>query len=119
MKYEVHSLPRSSLRLWTGYSALSIEEDLQKHGPQVFARIRKGKAMCQKLFDNLWEDKPKPMKMRNSLYCWLAKQMGIKINDCNFSRFSLDQLIQAYKILSEVQGKQILRDKNGTLYFSD
>ena len=45
--------------------------------------------------------------------------MGIKINDCNFSRFSLDQLIQAYKILSEVQGKQILRDKNGTLYFSD
>jgi len=83
------------------------------------ARMRKGKMICHALFDALWKGKKKASKKRGDLYCWLAEQMGIDVEDCHFGYFDLEQLRQAYKILLSVQNKQMMYDKDGYVYFAN
>ena len=60
--------------------------------------------MCHALFDALWRGKPKARRKRDALYEWLAGQMGLPLADCHFGYFDLQQLRQAYRLLSDVQG---------------
>lgn len=65
------------------------------------ASMRKGKIMCHDLFDTMWRGKKHAKKERDKLYRWLAKEMGIPVEDCHFGYFNIDQLRQAYRILKQ------------------
>lgn len=79
--------------------------------------MRKGKVMCHDLFDAMWRGKPKTQKKRKDLYWWLADQMDIPFEECHFGYFDIQQLRQAYRILREVNSKDMRYDNNGRIYF--
>lgn len=83
------------------------------------ARMRKGKMCCHELFDAMWRGKPKERKKRNDLYKWLAKEMGISIEECHFGYFNLKQLEEAYRILKMVSGKVMHYTNCGEIYFTE
>lgn len=78
-------------------------------------QMRTGKKMCHAIFDSKWKGKPKAHKKRKDLYCWLAKMMGISVNDCHFGYFDLKQLRQAYKILLKIKDQDLVYDNNGKI----
>lgn len=82
-------------------------------------RVRKGKIMCHALFDALWRGKPKARRKRDALYEWLAGQMGLPLADCHFGYFDLQQLRQAYRLLSDVQGLPMRYDNRGRIFFEE
>lgn len=61
--------------------------------------MRKGKMMCHDLFDPMWKGRKNANRKRSKLYRWLAKEMGIPVEDCHFGHFDIHQLRQAYLIL--------------------
>ena len=71
--------------------------------------------MCHALFDALWRGKPKARRKRDALYEWLAGQMGLPLADCHFGYFDLQQLRQAYRLLSDVQGLPMRYDNRGRI----
>jgi hypothetical protein len=79
--------------------------------------MRKGKIACHHIFDALWMGKPKANKKRQDLYMWLADKMGIPFEDCHFGHFDINQLRQAYRILVQIDGKEMKYDNNGHIYF--
>ena len=83
------------------------------------SRMRKGKIMCHALFDALWRGKPKARRKRDALYEWLAGQMGLPLADCHFGYFDLQQLRQAYRLLSDVQGLPMRYDNRGRIFFEE
>lgn len=83
------------------------------------SRMRKGKIMCHALFDALWRGKPKARRKRDALYEWLAGQMGLPLADCHFGYFDLQQLRQAYQLLSDVQGLPMRYDNRGRIFFEE
>ena len=82
-------------------------------------QMRTGEKMCHALFDPLWQGKPKVHKKRNDLYRWLAREMGIPVEDCHFGYFDIDQLRRAYIILRGIQGQQMKYDNCGRIYFEE
>ena len=83
------------------------------------SRMRKGEIMCHALFDALWRGKPKARRKRDALYEWLAGQMGLPLADCHFGYFDLQQLRQAYRLLSDVQGLPMRYDNRGRIFFEE
>ena len=81
--------------------------------------MRKGKIMCHALFDARWRGKPKARRKRDALYEWLAGQMGLPLADCHFGYFDLQQLRQAYRLLSDVQGLPMRYDNRGRIFFEE
>lgn len=74
---------------------------------------------CHAIFDPLWQGKPKAGKKRRDLYCWLAHEMGIPVEDCHFGYFDIDRLRRAYIILRGIQDKQMRYDNCGRIHFED
>lgn len=68
------------------------------------ASMRKGKKLCHGLFDPMWKDAEDPRQNRTDLYRWLAKEMGIPVEECHFGHFDIHQLRQAYLILKKANG---------------
>lgn len=62
------------------------------------SRKQKYRSQCHKLFDKLWSNKSGMTRVQ--AYQWLAKAMGITLEECHFSTFSMHQLIQAKLIVS-------------------
>ena len=58
-------------------------------------------------------------KKRDALYEWLAGQMGLPLADCHFGYFDLQQLRQAYRLLSDVQGLPMRYDNRGRIFFEE
>ena len=81
--------------------------------------MREGKKMCHAIFDSFWKRKPKAGKKRHDLYCWLAHEMEIPVEDCHFGYFDIDQLRRAYIILRGIQKKQMRYDNCGEIYFEE
>lgn len=81
--------------------------------------MRTEKQMCHAIFDPLWQGKPKAGKKRRDLYCWLAHEMGIPVEDCHFGYFDIDRLRRAYIILRGIQDKQMRYDNCGRIHFED
>ena len=81
--------------------------------------MRTGKKMCHAIFDSFWKGKPKAGKKRHDLYCWLAHEMEIPVEDCHFGYFDIDQLRRAYIILRGVQDKQMRYDNCGRIHFEE
>lgn len=79
--------------------------------------MRKGKVMCHDLFDAMWKGKPKAQKKRKDLYAWLANKMGISIEECHFGYFNIEQLRQAYRVLTVASNQEMRYDNNGRIYF--
>ena len=79
--------------------------------------MRKGKVMCQDLFDAMWKGKRKARKKRKDLYAWLADRMGIPVEECHFGYFDIHQLRRAYLILKTAQGQEMMYDNKGRVYF--
>lgn len=63
------------------------------------AQMRKGKMICHELFDSIWKGCRGAQKKRVVLYDWLAKELGIREEDCHFGYFNLMMLREAYMIL--------------------
>lgn len=80
-------------------------------------QMRKGKMACHALFDPMWQGKKKPHKKRRDLYSWLAKQMGVPLEECHFGYFTLEQLKQAYCILRKAASQEMRYDNCGNIYF--
>lgn len=59
------------------------------------SEMRDMKKKCHALFDPMW----KTSAQRQTLYVWLAKELGIKIEDCHFGYFDIETLNKAYEIL--------------------
>lgn len=81
--------------------------------------MREGKKMCHAIFDSFWKRKPKAGKKRHDLYCWLAHEMEMPVEDCHFGYFDIDQLRRAYIILRGIQKKQMRYDNCGEIYFEE
>lgn len=81
------------------------------------ADMRNGKMLCHSLFDPLWKGKPKAGKKRKDLYFWLSRKMNIPYAECHFGYFDIRKLRQAYKILLDVQGKEMKYDAHGRIFF--
>ena len=74
-------------------------------------KMRKGKIMCHDIFDSKWKDKQK--KMRSNMYWWLAKRLGINIDDCHFGHFDIYMLRKAYRILLEIKDTPLQYNAKG------
>lgn len=68
------------------------------------SRKQKYRSKCHKLFDKLWQNKSG--MTRDQAYRWLAKKMGISLEQCHFATFSLNQLIQAQMIVFQKLAKR-------------
>ena len=49
----------------------------------------------------------------------MAGQMGLPLADCHFGYFDLQQLRQAYRLLSDVQGLPMRYDNRGRIFFEE
>jgi hypothetical protein len=58
--------------------------------------MRKMKMKCHHIFDALW----KTPKERKRLYKRLADRMNIRVKDCHFGYFDMEQLKRAYAIIT-------------------
>ena len=66
--------------------------------------------MCHDIFDSKWQGmkkKRRSKKVRQEMYWWLSRQLGIGIEDCHFGYFDLDTLHQAYKILMQIKDVEL------------
>lgn len=61
------------------------------------AEMRQLKMKCHDLFDKMWTTG----EQRKRLYKWLAKELGINVEDCHFGYFDMDMLKKSYKILEK------------------
>ena len=59
------------------------------------AEMRAMRRKCHDIFDRLWRTPAE----RKKCYKWLAKELQIKVENCHFGYFDLDQLKKAYEIL--------------------
>lgn len=78
-------------------------------------RMRTGKKMCHAIFDAKWKGQKKAHKKRKDLYCWLASKMRIPVEDCHFGHFDIDQLLQAYGILKQIESEPLKYDNGGNI----
>jgi len=68
------------------------------------AHMRKARKLTKKLFINkclmgVWKcDK----HLKESAYCWLAREMNITRAQCHFGDFTVEQCRDAYRILLKV-----------------
>jgi hypothetical protein len=63
--------------------------------------LRHWRGMAHIHFDLLWKYKKFEMKDKNGrhkAYAWLAKEMGIKKNDCHIARFDIDECQRVIEI---------------------
>jgi hypothetical protein len=62
-------------------------------------------------FDGLWRGTGSFMQ-RGEAYAWLAGQLGLTIEDCHFSKFSMEQCQRAVNLVRahKVQQKQARRN---------
>lgn len=51
------------------------------------AELRKAKQAAHVAFDPLWRDRK---QKRKAAYTWLAKQLGIHVNDCHIGMFDVE-----------------------------
>ena len=72
---------------------------------------------CHRLFDCLWKGSKNEKKMRTLLYGWLAYKMGVDTHDSHFGFFDLEQLKEAERHLTLVQGRKPIITKKGRLRF--
>ncbi|MBQ7818518.1 MAG: hypothetical protein IJ341_02355 [Bacteroidales bacterium] len=63
--------------------------------------MREMKKKCHAIFDTMWTSH----KERSKQYAWLAKRLGIKVQDCHFGHFDLETLNLAYTILCEAKAE--------------
>ena len=97
-------------------------------------KLKKKRKEAHEYFDYIWLYKHynsgKPAKQwRRKAYRWLAKKMGLSIEDCHFSKFNVDQCIQAIEICSEefVKNEKLIefaekienREIHGLIWFSN
>lgn len=61
--------------------------------------MRDMKMKCHDLFDAHWKSSRHKKIARNKAYSDLANKMHIKVSDCHFGYFDMEQLNKAYKIL--------------------
>lgn len=100
------------------YVGTHIPRPTQALGILANARMRKGKIICHEMFDKKWKGKNKAHKKRKDLYCWLANEMNISIEECHFGYFDIDMLIKAYHILKVVENKEMFYE-NGKIKFKE
>ncbi len=81
--------------------------------------MRETKMMCHGIFDSFWKGKPKASKKRHDLYRWLANEMGLPVSDCHFGYFDEQRIVEAYMILTHIDGKEMKYDNNGEIYFQE
>lgn len=43
--------------------------------------------------------------------------MGLPVSDCHFGYFDEQQIVEAYMILTNIEGKEMKYDNNGEIYF--
>lgn len=79
------------------------------------ANMRKGKKMCHEIFDSKWKGKPKARKKRADMYAWLARKLGIPLEECHFGYFDLLTLRRAYRILLTIKDKPLIYDNRGNI----
>ncbi len=72
---------------------------------------------CHRLFDCLWKGSKNEGKMRTKLYAWLAYKMRINARDSHFGFFNLEQLKEAERHLTLVQGKKPITNEKGQIKF--
>ena len=63
--------------------------------------MRDMKIKCHDLFDAQWKNSRHKREARNKAYSKLANKMHIKVSDCHFGYFDMEQLNIAYNILKE------------------
>ena len=61
--------------------------------------MRDMKMKCHSLFDEQWKNSRNKKDARAKAYSRLANQMHIKVADCHFGYFNMEQLTKAYEIL--------------------
>lgn len=79
--------------------------------------MRDLKMQCHEIFDSFWRGKPKAGKKRHDLYCWLAKEMNIPVEECHFGYFDQQQLEKALELLESVKSLSMQYDNCGRLFF--
>ena len=78
--------------------------------------LRLKRMETHQVFDAFWKHKG---MSRTKGYRWLAGQMGLPLADCHFGYFDLQQLRQAYRLLSDVQGLPMRYDNRGRIFFEE
>lgn len=69
------------------------------------AQMRTWKMRCHERFDSFWRKHKRSAFRRSNLYIRLAGEMRIKVSDCHFGYFNLEQLQIAYKIMEKWEKK--------------
>jgi hypothetical protein len=64
--------------------------------------LRKERSRTHEMFDPLWQASGR--HTRDSMYQWLAEQMGIPAHRCHVGMFDLEQCEQAQKIIARHVG---------------
>lgn len=60
------------------------------------AELRSAKSAAHAMFDPLWKSR----KMhRGQAYAWLAKQMGLRQEDCHIGMFDVDQCKKVFQVM--------------------
>lgn len=81
------------------------------------ANMRKGKMMCHDIFDSKWRGlkKKRRKKVRQEMYWWLSRQLGIDIDDCHFGHFDIATLHQAYRALLKIKDTELVFCSKGRI----
>lgn len=99
------------------YVGTHIPRPYEAKGILADARMRKGKMICHEIFDKKWKGKKKAHKKRNDLYKWLSGELKISQKECHFGYFDIDMLVKAYRILKQIESKNMFYDKEGRIKF--
>lgn len=74
------------------------------------AEMRALRMQCHSFFDEFWIGAKDPMRRRRMMYERLAKDMGLRREDCHFGYFDKDQLLKARAIVTRWSIEQIYGD---------
>lgn len=82
------------------YTGTHKQKPTKALGILADAELRALKVKCHNVFDPFWNGE-KAFASRYKCYCRLAKELGIKLEDCHFGHFDKETLNRAFELVSQ------------------